>query len=114
MLTLEKIKQFVNDNQNRLIISAVFILIAIIGFSLGFIAGRLSFQEPITVNQADISQLFFNDDRSKNFVASRNGEYYYPKNCSPAVNLKPENRLEFLSKEEAEDFGFKQSSRCDY
>ncbi|MBI3458849.1 hypothetical protein HY061_01135 [Candidatus Azambacteria bacterium] len=115
MNILEKVKQFFVDNQSRLIIIASFILITSIAYSLGFIAGRLSFGQAITVNQVDVSKLFIkNDNQAKPFMASKDGDYYYPRNCSSASVLKEENLLEFSTKKEAEDFGYKQSEKCQY
>jgi len=114
MFIPEKVKYFITDNHSRLIIIISFILVVVIAYSLGFIAGRLSFNQPITVNQVDVSKLFINDTQLKPFIASKDGGYYYPRNCPSISILKQENLVEFLSTKEAEDFGYKQSGKCEY
>lgn len=114
MELFEKVKFFFNINQSRIIISTAFVLIGFIGFSLGFLAAKWSKKEPITVNQVDLPSLFLEKTDNFKFVASKDGENYYPKNCALADKLKPENVLEFITKEEAENFGFKQSLKCQY
>lgn len=114
MQLMEKVKYFFNANQSRVIISVAFILIGIIGFGLGFLSAKWSVKIPITVSHVDLQDLFFKKPGDFKFVASKTGENYYPKNCSLADKLKPENIIEFITKEEAESFGFKQSLKCRY
>lgn len=114
MPSLEKIKSLLVNHQNRLIISVVFALIAFIGFGLGFLAANWSKKEPINISQVDLSDLFLEKTGDFKFIASKNGENYYPKDCALADKLKTENIIEFISKEEAENFGFKQSLKCQY
>lgn len=49
---------------------------------------------------------------SGNFVASINGKAYYPANCEAAKRIKEENRIWFVSKEEAEADGYKPAQNC--
>ena len=114
MFIPEKVKYFITDNHSRLIIIISFILVVVIAYSLGFIAGRLSFNQVITVNQVDVSKLFTNDTQIKPFIGSKDGNSYYPRNCSATSVLKQENLVEFLTQKEAEDFGYKPSKKCEY
>ncbi|MDO8676574.1 MAG: hypothetical protein Q7K16_02900 [Candidatus Azambacteria bacterium] len=47
-----------------------------------------------------------------NFVASINGEAYYPINCAAAQRIKEENRIWFNSSEEAEVDGYRPAQNC--
>lgn len=46
------------------------------------------------------------------FFASTRGKKYYPANCSAGKSLKPENRIYFDTREEAEAKGYELSSSC--
>jgi hypothetical protein len=46
------------------------------------------------------------------YVASKNGEVYYPTACKSAGRIKPENRLFFATALEAEGAGFRRSTQC--
>lgn len=113
MLLFKKIKEYLNQNQNRLIIIIAFTLIGFIGFGLGVIFDRLSYQKPIKIEYSDISDLFKEKSvESKKFIASKQGKFYYPENCPASSILKPENIIEFLSSQQAEDFGYEKSKEC--
>ncbi len=46
------------------------------------------------------------------YVASKNGAKYYPVGCKSADRIKPENRVYFVSAEEAEIEGLEPSTTC--
>ena len=46
------------------------------------------------------------------FLASINGEAYYPKDCAAANRIKEENRIWFNTKEEAEIQGYRPAQNC--
>ncbi len=50
----------------------------------------------------------------KDYVASRNGTKYYKTTCSGADNIKEENKIYFVSEEEAMSSGYERSSTCKY
>lgn len=54
----------------------------------------------------------FDEVAEGDFMASKNGEVYYPKGCKSASRIKDENRLFFASALEAESAGFRRSAQC--
>ena len=48
------------------------------------------------------------------FVASKNGERYFPVTCGSAKTIKPENAIYFATQAEAEAAGKTKSVQCDY
>lgn len=48
----------------------------------------------------------------KNFVASVNGEKYYPAGCKAANRINKENSIWFASEKEAREMGYTPSSQC--
>lgn len=46
------------------------------------------------------------------FMASVNGEKYYPVGCKAAHSIKEENRIWFSSEKEAREMGYTPSSQC--
>lgn len=48
------------------------------------------------------------------FVASKNGEKYFPVGCGSAKTIKPENAMYFATAAEAEAAGKTQSVQCKY
>ena len=49
---------------------------------------------------------------SKNYVASINGNSYYPVNCKVAGRIKEENKIWFTNSQEAEAQGYKPAQNC--
>lgn len=49
---------------------------------------------------------------AKNFMASVNGEKYYPMGCKAANRIKQENRVWFSSGQEAREMGYTPSVQC--
>lgn len=48
----------------------------------------------------------------KNYVASKNGKYYYTFDCALAKRIAPKNQIFFASKEEAEKSGYHVGLSC--
>ena len=46
------------------------------------------------------------------FMASINGEKYYPTGCKAANRIKEENRIWFASEKEAREMGYTPSAQC--
>lgn len=51
-------------------------------------------------------------DSNLQFVASKNGTKYHLSTCGGAKNIKPENKLFFNSREEAEAAGYTKATNC--
>ncbi|MFH0929960.1 MAG: hypothetical protein V1814_01775 [Candidatus Moraniibacteriota bacterium] len=136
-----RIGQFWLKYEQKIVLAIGIILIAAISFEAGFLKGQKNKQEPIVVNkvapaevasantgqsQTDASDTKTASANSKPastesvatannqkcaFVASKNSNKYHLPTCRYAQNIKPENRVCFSSKEEAEGRGF-QGAKC--
>lgn len=108
-------------------IYAVLALVFLIGLGIGLLISR-SEPSPIIIDknvkiglpeQTNLSNSGENPTINKNnhkilgnFLASINGNTYYPKNCAAANRIKEENRIWFNTKEEAEAQGYKPAQNC--
>ncbi len=136
-----QIGQFWLKHEKKIILAIGIILIAAVSFEAGFLKGQESKSEPIVVNKsatAEIAsvntgqnQTSANDTKTApansksaltedamtlntqkcSFVASKNSNKYHLPSCRYAQNIKPENRVCFSSKEEAESRGY-QGAKC--
>ncbi len=128
----EKLKSWLLNDQ--IFYGLIVIFVAITSFALG----RLSIEkaektpksavqiiEPITLtataplaNPAQTTNkppILINSTKTNpenQFVASKNGERYYLKNCSGAKRIKPENLVSFESRELAEAAGYTKATNC--
>lgn len=118
-------KNWVAENESMLILTAGFLLIAIISFGLGKLweqqISAEGLKAPIVINKsksARDSTLSIQKVEPQNivanilYVASKNGTSYHLLNCPGAKQIKPENKIEFNSKEEAESRGYKPAKNC--
>jgi hypothetical protein len=64
------------------------------------------------VEYASIPKNNVSKSSSKNFFASNRGSKYYPVGCSGGKTIKQENRVYFVTSEEAEKAGYTLSSSC--
>jgi len=48
-----------------------------------------------------------------NFAASKSGKIYYPKECKSLSRVKPENRIYFITEQQAKGAGYTLSATCD-
>tara|TARA_Y100000310_G_C20449060_1_gene699794 strand:- start:42 stop:419 length:378 start_codon:yes stop_codon:yes gene_type:complete len=122
---MKNITDFLIKNQDKIVNLVAFILV----FVIAFLIGRLSIGErvrEISVSRLDIiksevinsvgetvrndSGNAVNNAEKGQFVGSRNSDKYHPLDCSWAKRIKPENRIWFQSKEEAEKMGYSPSS----
>jgi len=131
---MEKIKQFLgNEKGQDILIVIIVILVGLGSFELGRLSkdndsGNIKIDYPSqnlnqTENQSASPILSQNEKiiktsatiqnlNGKNFFASNKGTKYYSIGCSAGNNLKPENRIYFTSREEAEKAGYELSSGC--
>jgi hypothetical protein len=140
-LKSSKIAEFWLKYEQKIVLAIGIILIAAISFEAGFLHGQKNKQEPVVVNKtttietasANTSQDQTNTSNTKTtpadnktasmkntatdntqkcaFVASKNSNKYHLPTCRYAQNIKPENKVCFSSKEEAESRGF-QGAKC--
>jgi hypothetical protein len=132
---LERIGKY----KEKIVLAASIVLIAAISFEAGFLKGEGNRKEPIVVNQpacapcpkveknanvsADSSLSQSNSQKKVEvqpsvenqecaFVASKNSNKYHLPTCQWAMKIKPENRICFSSKEEAEKRGYQPAKCC--
>jgi hypothetical protein len=135
------IAEFCLKNEQKIVLAIGIILIAAISFEAGFLHGQKSKPESIVINKiaaaetestsADQSQMSASpaktpatssksalaentvpaDNQKCAYVASKNSNKYHLPTCRYAQNIKPENKVCFSSKEEAESRGF-QGAKC--
>jgi len=135
----QKISKFWLEYGDKIILAIGIILIAEISFEAGFLHGEKNKKEPIVVNQpacAPCPKVEENTNASTNnnnpqqnnqsktetqpntenqkcaFVASKNSNKYHLPTCQWANKIKPENRICFSSKEEAESRGYQPAKCC--
>jgi hypothetical protein len=139
---MEKIKQFIESEKGKdIMIVIIVILVGLGSFELGRLsksndstgvkilpaqAGEypkenLSQGGDLTANAIYSQNLLsanINTSKSilnsnnKNFFASNKGTKYYSIGCSAGKTIKRENRVYFMTKEEAEQAGYELSSSC--
>jgi hypothetical protein len=127
--------------EQKIVLAIGIVLVAAISFEAGFLHGQKNKQEPVVVNKAaTVESASANTDQNKNdasstktttannkstsiesaattdnqkcaLVASKNSNKYHLPTCRYAQNIKPENKVCFSSKEEAENRGF-QGAKC--
>lgn len=95
----------------------VFIMILISAIMVG--AGRLWFTESYEIQSHKIvieENAFPTHSKQglgqARFMASVNGEKYYPVGCKAANRIKEENRIWFSSEKEAREMGYTLSAQC--
>jgi hypothetical protein len=132
---MEKIKQFIESNKGKdILIILIIILVGLGSFGLGRLSKNdqnsglkveYDGQEANAINSIDLnnlSNLSSNSDLipqnkklisgSGNFFASSRGSKYYSTSCSAGKTIKQENRVYFITAEEAEKAGYELSSSC--
>lgn len=115
----------------KIIIASAMILVALIGYGLGFTAGKGESKREITITESELPPFFLDLEKQKageggaivpqagsqqnsagTFVASKKGKYYYPSDCPSAKQLSLVNIIQFGTFEEAESAGYKLGTRC--
>jgi len=131
---MDKIKQFIQSEKGKdVLIVVIVILVGLGSFELGRLSkendsGGIKIEYPgqnqnqkendstspiLSQNRAIIKTSdTIQNLKEKNFFASNRGTKYYSVGCSAGNNLKPENRIYFTSREEAERAGYELSSGC--
>jgi hypothetical protein len=125
------IKEWVKDNRQNLYLFFGVLLVGILAFESGFLRGQLVQSEPLIVSipataespnnktteiaaenqpvqtesktlQTDVKQ----ETEKCLFVGSKNSNKYHLPACAVAKRIKPENKVCFASKEDAEKRGY--------
>lgn len=124
---IEKIKVFWENWQRDILVGLAVGLTALASFGLGRLTAPQS-KPPVTLHEVDLQKLFVRGQGSGTdqqtaaanpdnqlqgeFLASRNGQRYYPKGCASANRIKPENRIWFATMAEAEKAGYTKAANC--
>ena len=136
---MEKIKQFINETMlsekgKDILVVLIVILVGLGSFELGRLSkdnsssgikieypdqnssqpgSAISAVEYLNILQNDKMSITGNlNPSSKAFFASNKGTKYYSIGCSAGKSIKQENRVYFMTKEEAERAGYELSSSC--
>lgn len=122
MKSLQEIENKINPkNKTFLLLSLVIISVSIGSFGIG----RLSVKTE-SPNKEQIRGVFIDTSASdpyfeaeekresspKTIMASINGTRYYPENCKAGQNIKEENRVWFVSPNEAKMAGYSLAKSC--
>jgi hypothetical protein len=123
-----KFTDFFQKERGRLTVFSALILVGIVSFEAGFLAGGstvslpLSIEKPIatTPDQGAVAGVSTTSAKEMppvvvsmgartdcTFVGSRNSTLYHLPTCAPAKRIKPENIVCFVSSEDAEKRGYK-------
>jgi hypothetical protein len=119
-----------NNRQNVYLLFGVF-LVGVLAFESGFLRGKLVQSEPMIISIPSVAEAQDNEKlqtASENslvnvkqkttstagkqetgqcpFVGSRNSNKYHLATCAVAKRIKPENKVCFASKEDAEKRGY--------
>lgn len=136
-----RIGKFWLKYNDKLVLAAGIILIAAVSFEAGYLKGQQNKGESIVVNKvasaeitsantdqnqagesnaktvsvnskaASMETAVPTDNQKCAYVASKNSNKYHLPTCRYAQNIKPENKICFSSKEEAENRGY-QGAKC--
>jgi len=111
-----------NQKSNKYLTYAIILMVFLIGLGTGFLIKNNKPSQIIIDKNAKIGlpvqgngQVTSTSNNYKilgNFLASINGEAYYPKDCAAANRIKEENRIWFNTKEEAEIQGYRPAQNC--
>lgn len=125
-------KDWCLENERELVLMSAFLLISAISFGLGILWQKnRGIKAPITINRQNLAANVIYAGPSKQagevvairdastdnisdviFIASKKGKYYHLPECAGAKAIKPENKIEFRSREEAEKAGYKPAGNC--
>ena len=93
-------------------------MIIILTGTASFGLGRMSVVEQDTAREVsiivpDLAPLDI-DESAFSYTASKNGTRYYPIGCKSADRIKEENRVYFMTEEEAQDTGLTRAAGCSF
>ncbi len=130
LVYMEMIADFLRSRKGRdLLLACAMCLLALISFGLGRLSVQGKQQVPVALVMPPLpatssNQYAHNVSPSKAmpqnalppqsgaYVASKSGSVYHLPWCSGAKRIKEENKVWFMSKEEAERAGYRPASNC--
>jgi hypothetical protein len=132
----EKLIEFWKKHETKAVLLAGFLLVAFISFQGGYLKGRELKDSPLVIEKPVLCQtstetvssdqskpaMELNTQANKNvgavekqncaYVGSKNSNKYHLPTCRYAQNIKSENLVCFISKEDAEKRGYQPDSNC--
>jgi len=122
----KRIKDFLGRIPNDALIMLALLLVATFSFGLGILAGKdmaKGERQGIWIEQRPVEAATLGPGKviepipepiagGGQYVASKNGEVYYLPWCGGVSRIKEENRVWFVSKEEAEKRGYRPAKNC--
>jgi len=129
----ERIRQWLKENKERLLVLLGLFLVGGLCFEAGLLQGKMRPETPLVLSLPSVPEQVLetgkvppsqagpalpqrepvvaesNNSNSKTdcvFVGSKNSNKYHLPTCTVAKRIKPENRVCFASKEEAEKRGY--------
>ena len=125
----DRFSQFWSDYRKDALWAAGVTLVVFTAFGLGRATAPIPEKSPIVVEkfplQASVAETSMGETQGNSatpfgtapnkigkFVASKNGTKYYLPSCSGANRIKEENRIWFVSEQEAESSGYEPAKNC--
>lgn len=127
---LFKTKEYLKNNSQNILFVFGVLLVGVLAFESGFLRGQLVQSEPLIISLPTVAETQ-NDEKTQiitenqsaeatpktasietkaagqcPFVGSRNSNKYHLSTCAVAKRIKPENKVCFASKEDAEKRGY--------
>jgi hypothetical protein len=129
----ERIRQWLKENKERLLVLLGLFLVGGLCFEAGLLQGQMRPETPLVLSLPGVPEQMPETDRTPSsqveqvlsqrelvvaesnnsnskadcvFVGSKNSNKYHLPTCTVAKRIKPENRICFASKEEAEKRGY--------
>lgn len=118
-------KEWLTQNSQKIYLLLGVLLVGALSFESGFLRGQLAQTEPLVVSipsqvestAKPLSQEISSEPKAGEtnqnqqtekclYVGSRNSNKYHLSTCAVAKRIKPENKVCFASKEEAEKRGY--------
>ena len=126
---LHRSQEWIKENRQKLSLLAGFMVVGALAFESGLLRGRLAQSEPLVISLPAVAEPVSADTTAMEnkqvkgaeqsvaatvkkpagecpFVGSRNSNKYHLATCAVAKRIKPENRVCFTSKEDAEKRGY--------
>jgi hypothetical protein len=136
-----RIKQFLQDNEQKIVLVLGFILVAVVSFEAGLLKGQGNQEKPLVIEKtanltgegqkpaedalagskmapgttlasSDTNAGGQNAPQNCAFVGSKNSNKYHLPTCRWAKNIKPENVVCFSSAEDALKKGYQPDKNC--
>lgn len=123
---LSRMKEWIAQNQGNLLLFVGILVVGVLAFESGYLRGKMVQSNPVTLSIPALNEavspsiantiiktdvVISNTETQKTtascpLVGSKNSNKYHLVTCAVAKRIKPENRVCFSSKEDAEKRGY--------